>query len=110
MRTILITLAVLAAGSAAAADRSPRVSRGTPYLTESIRLTNGGWKPVTLSDAPGCGFDDSRCYRRPEVKACSSDPLGQCTSTWLRSNRIIEVVTVGRDPARVVRTRCGAAC
>lgn len=106
MRALLTIVLIAAAGTALAADRAPRIKRGTPYLAETVRLTNAGWKPVTLDRAEGCRTDDGRCRSRPEVRWCAPAAFGECGFTWTRNGRLVEVVTLGSDPPRVQRTRC----
>jgi hypothetical protein len=111
MRTTAFALASLLAltTAAAATERLPALTRGTPYATVRNTLLALGWRPITLPDADRCPPRDSRCQGRPEMSSCAGTGLANCLFTWKRNNTVIGVSTIGEDPI-VDGTRCQSGC
>lgn len=109
-RLLLALPVLLLAGQALAAEKLPALRSGQDYGQARKSLLTQGWKPVTLPDAEACSTDDRRCAGRPEVFICAGTGMANCLFTWRRRGTVIEVSTVGEEPAVLDRVRCRSGC
>ena len=112
MRTVsgVLGLAVLLSSAAGLAQSLPTIPRGTEYGAARQRLIRLGWAPAQLPDADRCASGDARCAGWPEMVSCSGSGLAACLFAWRRGDQLIEVSTVGEDPAAVSGIRCRSSC
>lgn len=94
----------------APAQDLPRLPRGTEYGTARQQLTRLGWSPAKLPGAEPCPAGDARCAGRPEMVSCSGSGAAACLFAWRRGEQVIEVSTVGEEPATVSGVRCRSGC
>lgn len=111
MRKTALALASLLAltTAAAAAERLPNLTRGTPYASVRNILLAVGWRPVTLPGADRCSGRDSRCKDRPEMLSCAGTGMANCLFTWQRNNTVIGISTIGED-ATFDGSECRSGC
>lgn len=111
MRATLIALVVMVSGAAWGAERLPSFPKNTDYREARRSLIGLGYKPVTLPDSDTCETGDGRCEGFPEMHSCAGTGLAQCVFVWKsKSDRLIEVITVGESNPGVSAVRCRANC
>ncbi|MBN8939448.1 MAG: hypothetical protein J0H01_08160 [Rhizobiales bacterium] len=109
-KTALVLASLLAlTTAAAAAERLPTLSQGTPYASVRNILLATGWRPVTLPDADRCSARDTRCKDRPEMLSCAGTGMANCLFTWQRNNTVIGVSTIGEE-ASFDGLQCRSGC
>lgn len=96
--------------TALAAEPLPKPRKDQDYARTREMLRAQGWTPVTLPDADSCQDGDARCAGRPEMFACAGSGFAQCLFTWRRGETVIDIVTVGEQPARFSAARCRSGC
>jgi hypothetical protein len=100
----------LLAGPANAEAPVPRIAKGKLYSTVRVDLAALGWKPAPAKgEQSGCtiGREDV-CAQYPETEFCAGTGMGACGFLWAKNNTLIQVKTVGEDPAAL--TLQGVAC
>lgn len=111
MRYALALLGFALLVSPASADAPiPRIAKGKLYSTVRTDLAALGWSPAPVkAEQSGCtiGREDV-CERYPETEFCAGTGMGACGFLWSKNNTLIQVKTVGEDPAAL--TLQGVAC
>ncbi|WP_342111748.1 hypothetical protein [Methylobacterium sp. SI9] len=92
----------------------PRIAKGTLYETVRADLSALGWRPSpAAAEQSGCSIGrEDVCKRYPEAEFCSGTGMGACGFLWSKNNTLIQVRTVGEDPAALTlqAIACRAGC
>lgn len=73
----------------------PSFPKSMLYRDARKKLTELGWRPVTLPDAMKCQPRDERCKDYPEMWWCAGTGMAACRFAWKRNDVLIQVIGIG---------------
>jgi hypothetical protein len=110
MKPLVVILALMLPTVCHAAADVPSFASGTAYAKARTSLRSLGWLPAPQASRRCPDLRRDMCNdRQPEVVSCAASAGGACSARWRRGRLMIEVRTVGEQPATVARV-CRSKC